>query len=71
MMHDLKSPKVSQRARICQRLIDDSGMALVLSVAMLLILTVLGAVVWTASNRQIGEAGEKQANQQTFFAAQR
>ncbi|WP_305045112.1 hypothetical protein [Geoalkalibacter sp.] len=46
-------------------------MALVLSVAMLLILTILGAVVWTASNRQISESGDKQANQQAFLATQR
>lgn len=56
---------------IGSRLKEEKGMALVMAVSMLLILTILGALSWSVSNRQIGSAGDLQSNYQAFFAAQR
>ncbi|MDO3376791.1 pilus assembly PilX N-terminal domain-containing protein [Geoalkalibacter halelectricus] len=71
MMFIRKEKNLHSPPRLGEKLTDQSGMALVLAVGMLLILTVLGAVVWTATNRQIDSAGFQQANQQAFFATQR
>lgn len=56
---------------IGSKLKEEKGMALVMAVSMLLILTILGALSWSVSNRQVGSAGELQSSYQAFFAAQR
>lgn len=71
MMRIIRNSTVQWSGCFQRRLKDERGMALVLAIAMLLILTILGAVSWNASNRQIGSAGELQSNYQAFFAAQR
>ncbi len=60
-----------QARRVFSPLSNERGMALILAVSMLLILTVLGAVTWKAGISQLGEAGTRQGKQQAFFAAQR
>ncbi len=60
-----------QSCRAISPLSNERGMALILAVSMLLILTVLGAVTWKAGISQLGSAGTRQAEQQAFFAAQR
>lgn len=70
-MTKARQSRVEHLGTIGSKLKDENGMALIMAVSMLLILTILGALSWSVSNRQIGSAGELQSNYQAFFAAQR
>lgn len=53
------------------RMADEKGIALILTLSMLVILSVLGVIVLTSSTTEVGISGNYKSSQQALYAAER
>jgi PilX N-terminal len=73
MDNELKfnAAEATESASLVRVLANERGMALILTVSMLVIMTVLGLLAMTSSRTELGIAGNYRALQESFFAADR